>query len=153
MDKELPEQSQARPEGAAGEEMEQYLLFEVQELKLGIRVDYVLETIINYSVTPLPLLPEYIRGVINLRGEIIPIVDVRLRLSRSGGKDAPVIVVSVGGNQMGILVDRVVQMVKLRKNDVQPLPARGRQKLVSGMCSLPEGGTMLVLDCPALLEA
>lgn len=152
MDKELLDSSEEYLEELPEEEMEQYLLFEVQELKIGIRVDYVLETIISYSVTSLPLLPEYVRGVINLRGEIIPIVDVRLRLSRPGSEGAPVIVVSVGGNQLGILVDRVVQMVKLRKKDVQPLPARGKQKLISGMCSLPEAGTMLVLDCPALLE-
>lgn len=99
----------------AEEEMEQYLLFDAQELKIGIKVEYVLETIISYSVTPLPLLPEYIRGVINLRSEIVPIVDVRLRLSRSGQAGSPVIVLNVNGNLLGILVDRVVQMVKLKK--------------------------------------
>lgn len=153
MDKELRDHSEKRPDTATGGEMEQYLLFEVQELKIGIRVDYVLETIISYSVTPLPLLPEYIQGVINLRGEIIPIVDVRMRLSRPGGGNAPVIVLSVNDNQMGILVDRVVQMVKLPRNEVQPLPGRNKQRLVSGMCFLPGEGTMLVLDCPALLES
>lgn len=153
MDNELLDGSEEYLEELSEEEMEQYLLFEVQELKVGIRVDYVLETIISYSVTPLPLLPEYIQGVINLRGEIIPIVDVRLRLARPGSAGAPVIVVSVNGNQLGVQVDRVVQMVKLRKKDIQPLPAKGKQKLVSAMCSLPEGGTMLVLDCLALAES
>lgn len=152
MDKEPLDFAEEFAEELPEEEMEQYLLFDAQELKIGVRVEYVLETIISYSITPLPLLPGYIRGVINLRGEIVPIVDVRLRLSRSGQEGSPVIVLNVNGNQLGILVDRVVQMVKLRKKDVQPMPARSKQKLIGGMCSLPEGGTMLVLDCPALLE-
>lgn len=152
MEKEPLDFAEESAEELPEEEMEQYLLFDAGELQIGVRVDYVLETIISYSITPLPLLPEYIQGVINLRGEIIPVMDIRLRLSRPGSEGTPVIVLSVNGNQLGILVDRVVQMVKLHKMDVQPLPDRSRQKLMNGMCALPEGGTMLALDCPALLE-
>ena len=131
---------------------QQYLLFQSDDLRIGIEVEYVVETIINHSITRLPLLPNYVRGVINLRGEVIPIVDVRLRLGQCGGKDDSVIVINVNGTQMGILVDQVDQMVKLPKSRILPVPARNEQKLICGMSSLPDGGTMLVLDCPVLLE-
>ena len=51
-----------------------------------------------------------------------------------------------------ILVDQVDQMVKLPKRQILPVPERNEQKLICGMSSLPDGGVMLALDCPALLE-
>ena len=134
------------------DEEQQYLLFRSENLRIGIEVEYVVETIINLSITHLPLVPDYVRGVINLRGEVIPIVDIRLRLGQHGERDDSVIVVNINGAQMGILVDQVDQMVKLPKSQVLPMPARNAQKLICGMSALPDGGTMLVLDCPALLE-
>ena len=131
---------------------QQYLLFRSENLRIGIEVEYVVETIINLSITHLPLVPDYVRGVINLRGEVIPIVDIRLRLGQRGERDDSVIVINVNDTQMGILVDQVDQMVKLPKRQIRPVPERNEQKLICGMSSLPDGGTMLVLDCPVLLE-
>ena len=131
---------------------QQYLLFQSNDLRIGIEVEYVVETIINHSITRLPLVPDYVRGVINLRGEVIPIVDIRLRLGQRGERDDSVIVINVNDTQMGILVDQVDQMVKLPKRQILPVPERNEQKLICGMSSLSDGGVMLVLDCPALLE-
>ena len=131
---------------------QQYLLFQSNDLRIGIEVEYVVETIINHSITRLPLVPNYVRGVINLRGEVIPIVDIRLRLGQRGERDDSVIVINVNDTQMGILVDQVDQMVKLPKRQILPVPERNEQKFICGMSSLPDGGTMLVLDCPVLLE-
>ena len=94
---------------------QQYLLFQSNDLRIGIEVEYVVETIINHSITRLPLVPNYVRGVINLRGEVIPIVDIRLRLGQRGERNDSVIVINVNDTQMGIVVDQVVQMVKLPK--------------------------------------
>ena len=131
---------------------QQYLLFQSNDLRIGIEVEYVVETIINHSITRLPLVPDYVRGVINLRGEVIPIVDIRLRLGQRGERNDSVIVINVNDTQMGILVDQVDQMVKLPKRQILPVPERNEQKLICGRSSLPDGGVMLVLDCPALLE-
>ena len=131
---------------------QQYLLFQSNDLRIGIEVEYVVETIINHSITRLPLVPDYVRGVINLRGEVIPIVDIRLRLGQRGERNDSVIVINVNDTQMGILVDQVDQMVKLPKRQILPVPERNEQKLICGMSALPDGGVMLVLDCPALLE-
>lgn len=149
LEDEAGEIAEARPE----EELEQYLLFESDSLRIGIRVEYVVETIINYSITHLPILPDYIRGIINLRGEVVPIVDIRRRLGQAeGAGDCVVIILNIAGTQLGILADRVDQMVKLRKKEILPMPSRSQRKLFCGMGTLPDGGTMLVLDCQALLE-
>lgn len=135
------------------EEVEQqYLLFHSADLLIGVEVGYVMETLINTAITHLPLMPNYVRGVVNLRGEVIPVVDVRRHLGQYSETDDSMIVVNIDGMRMGILVDRVDQMVKLYKSQIQPLPARNTQRLLCGMATLADGRTMLVLDCPALLE-
>lgn len=134
------------------EETEQYLVFECDSLRVGVRVDYVVETLISYSITLLPMLPNYICGIINLRGEVIPVINVRLRLGKPAADEKSVIVLNVNGTQLGILVDQVDQMVKLPKSAILPMPANSSQKLMCGMSSLADGSTMLVLDSPALLE-
>ena len=79
-------------------------------------------------------------------------VSVRLRLGKPSGEERAIIVLNINGTQLGILVDRVDQMVKLPRSSILPMPATNSQKLMSGMSSLPDGGTMLELDAAALLE-
>lgn len=134
------------------DDMEQFLVFQCEELRLGVRVDRVVEALINQTVTPLPTLPDYICGLINLRGEVVPVVSVRLRLGKPAGEESSTIVLNINGTQLGILVDRVDQMVKLPRSAILPMPVNNSQKLLSGMSSLPDGGTMLELDTDALLE-
>ena len=72
-------------------------------------------------------------------------------LFRSGDKYC-VVVVNVGGDQIGILVDGVEKMVDVPKEDILPMPTQNSEKMISGMCSLADGGTMLVLDCELLIH-
>lgn len=137
---------------ALTEEMEQFLVFQCDALRVGIRVDCVVEALINQSITPLPMLPNYVCGIINLRGEVVPVVSIRLRLGKPAADEQSVIVLNINGMQVGVLVDRVDQMVKLPRSSLLPMPATNGQKLMCGMSSLPDGGTMLELDAAALLE-
>ena len=131
---------------------EKYLIFVTDNLKFGINANSVVEIITNYSITFLPMLPDFVRGIINLRGDMIPILDVRLRLGKEFKEDCLVIVLNVNGTQLGVLVDSVDQMLDIPKEDILPTPVNHSQKLVSGMVSLPDGsGTMMVLDCEELL--
>ena len=131
---------------------EKYLIFVTDNLKFGINANSVVEIITNYSITFLPMLPDFVRGIINLRGDMIPILDVRLRLGKEFKEDCLVIVLNVNGTQLGILVDSVDQMLDIPKGDILPTPVNHSQKLVNGMVSLPDGsGTMMVLDCEELL--
>ena len=133
-------------------ESQKYLIFNTDNLKFGIDANTVVEIITSYSITFLPMLPDFVRGIINLRGQMIPILDMRLRLGKAAIEDCLIVVLNVGGTQIGILVDSVDQMLDIPKDDVLPTPVNHTQTLVSGMVTLPDGsGTMMVLDCEELL--
>lgn len=129
-----------------------YLIFIADDLRIGVDAEYVVEILNNHTITPLPMMPSYIRGIFNMRGQIIPILDIRLKLGKPSANEDLLIVISYNEIQVGILVDSVDQMVNIPDDSIMPMPSKSPQHLVSGMCTLPDGeGTMLVLDCEQLL--
>ena len=116
---------------------DKYLVFLTDGLRFGVEAEYVVEIINNYAITRLPIVPPYVRGIINLRGLIIPILDIRSRLGKAPAEDDCIVVLSQNETQLGILVDTV----------------QNTQELISGMCSLAEGETLLILDCEKLFQA
>ena len=132
---------------------QKYLIFMAGHLKLGVIAEDVVEILNNQLITYLPMLPDFIRGIINMRGQMIPILDIRARLGmESKEDDSLVVVINLCDVQLGILVDAVDQMLDIPKSNLLPMPANSTQLLVSGMCSLPDGsGTMMVLDCEQLM--
>jgi|InofroStandDraft_1065614.scaffolds.fasta_scaffold00335_57 purine-binding chemotaxis protein CheW len=132
---------------------QKYLIFMAGHLKLGVVAEDVVEILNNQLITYLPMLPDFIRGIINMRGQMIPILDIRARLGMEPKEDdSLVVVINLGDVQLGILVDAVDQMLDIPKVNLLPMPANSTQLLVSGMCSLPDGsGTMMVLDCEQLM--
>ncbi len=132
---------------------EKYLIFSSNKLMYGIKAEQVRDIITGYTITYLPQVPGYVKGVINLRGQIVPIIDIRLRLGKMPQDNFCSIVVEVDGNMVGILVDMVEQMVDVPLDSILPVPTSTGQAMVSGMCTLPDGNTMLELDCELLLHA
>ncbi|MCI9241874.1 MAG: chemotaxis protein CheW [Lawsonibacter sp.] len=132
---------------------EMYLVFSSANLMYGIKAELVKDIITDYTITYLPQVPNYVKGVINLRGQIIPVVDIRLRLGKPEEKNFCGIVVDVDGNMVGILVDMVEQMVDVPIGSILPVPTSRGQAMVSGMWTLPDGNTMLELDCNLLLHS
>ena len=132
---------------------QKYLIFMAGHLKLGVVAEDVVEILNNQLITYLPMLPDFIRGIINMRGQMIPILDIRARLGMEPKEDdSLVVVINLGDVQLGILVDAVDQMLDIPKVNLLPMPANSTQLLVSGMCSLPDvSGTMMVLDCEQLM--
>ncbi len=131
---------------------EKYLIFSSDGLMYGIKAELVKDINTDYTITYLPRVPNYVRGVINLRGQIVPIVDIRLRLGKLPQDSFCCVVVNVDGNEVGILVDMVEQMVDVPLDAILPVPTSSGQAMVSGMCTLPDGHTMLELDCELLLH-
>lgn len=130
-----------------------YLIFTLDDLKIGMDAEQVVEILNDYTVTYLPMMPVYIQGIYNMRGQIIPIMNIRLRLGKplKDGDDL-LIVLDYNNNQLGIQVDSVDLMLDIPNDSIVPIPSQSAQKLVCGMCSLPDGsGTMLVLDCEQLI--
>lgn len=134
-------------------ESRKYLIFITDDLRLGVNAEYVVEIMNTHTATYLPMMPDYICGIYNMRGQIIPIMDIRRRLGKpSSGEDNLLVVLNYNGTQLGILVDSVEVMLDIPNASILPIPSQSAQKLVSGMCTLPDGsGTMLVLDCDQLI--
>ena len=149
----------AGPEGEAGDtstqEMEdkgrRYLIFVIDDLKLGVDAEFVVEILSSHTATALPLVPSYVCGIFNMRGQIIPVLNIRRRLGKSDNEGENLLIVL--NMQIGVLVDAVDQMVEIDDESILPMPAQSMQRFVSGMCTIPDGsGTMLVLDCGQLLR-
>ncbi len=129
-----------------------YLTFRTDNLLFGIEAEIVMEIITNYAATYVPMVPSYVKGIINLRGQIIPLLDMRQRLNIEPIDTDCIIVIDVDDVRIGILVDAVSQIIDIPIDSILPVPQHNAQKYVSGMCNIPDNsGTMLVLDCPLLL--
>lgn len=139
-------------DGAAELQTNKYLICISDGLFYGVDAEQVETIITDHSITRLPRVPHYVRGIINLRGQIIPIIDIRLRLGKPEDGESCIVVVNEGSDCIGLLVDGVDKMVDIRRDSILPMPTQNPQKLVSGMCSLPDGGTLLILDCVLLLH-
>ncbi len=145
-------QTDLTEEGAPAPQTEKYLLFLSDALLFGVPAENVVEIITGHTVTELPLVPGHIRGVINLRGQIIPIVDIRYLLSHGSCQNDCMIILQSDDTQVGILVDQVQKMVDVDISTLLPVPPQSSKDLVCGMCSLEDGQTMLAFDCTQLLE-
>ena len=144
------------PETPSAEESvvsRKYLIFITDDLRLGVDAEYVVEILNTHTATYLPMMPDYICGIYIMRGQIIPIMDIRRRLGKpSSDIESLLVVLNYNSTQLGILVDSVEVMLDIPNASILPIPSQSAQKLVSGMCTLPDGsGTMLVLDCDQLI--
>ena len=147
-----PDQTAPAGEGVPPVQTEKYLLFLSDGLLFGVPAEAVVEIITGHTVTKLPLVPDYIRGIINLRGQILPIVDIRALLGQGSCQSDCMMILQADDTQVGILVDQVQKMVDIDVSSLLPAPPRSSNELVCGMCSLEDGQTMLAFDCARLLE-
>jgi purine-binding chemotaxis protein CheW len=112
--------------------LEQYLTFWLGSEVFGMDIRAVREIIQCRPMTALPLMPDFVRGVINLRGAVVPVVDLNARFEREpatlGKKTCIVIFDSVRSGErveLGVLVDAVSEVIKLAPGDIEPPPDFG----------------------------
>ena len=146
------DQTDLLDDGAITVQTEKYLLFMSGDLLFGVPAESVAEIITGHTITKLPLVPGYIRGIINLRGQIIPIVDIRRLLNHGDCESDCMMILRSDDTQVGILVDQVQKMVDIDVSTLLPVPPQSSNELVCGMCSLEDGQTMLSFDCAQLME-
>lgn len=142
------------PEADENSTMERCLTFESGGLILYISTRHVIEIINDHNITTLPLVPPYIKGIINLRGQILPVIDLQLRMGKESmdhttGK-ACVIVLDIDSVSLGIMVDSVRQVVDIDLKNVRPIPLKRQQKLLDGMVIMEDGNVFMSVDCQAL---
>ena len=105
-----------------------FLTFFLEDEEYGIEILKVQEIIGMMSVTPVPRTPSFVRGVINLRGQVIPIIDLRLKFGMPAiaqTEETCVIVVRAQGVEMGIIVDKVSEVLDIATEEIDPVPSFG----------------------------
>ena len=128
---------------------ERFLTFMSDGLTIGVSTNYVTEIITNHTITIIPLVPDYVKGIINLRGQIIPIIDIRLRMGKPSidyTSTTCIIVLNIDDTNLGIIVDSVQQVIDIDKAQISPVPTENHQELINGMISLSERSVLLFLD-------
>ena len=112
-------------EGQEDTQEGKFLTFSLGDEEYGIAIRNVTEIIGIQNVTDLPDMPDYIKGVINLRGKVIPVIDVRLRFDlkeREYDERTCIIVVSINEMAVGLIVDSVSEVIDIPANDIEPSP-------------------------------
>jgi purine-binding chemotaxis protein CheW len=133
-----------------------YLTFSLGNEFYGIEIKYVTEIIGVQPITEIPELPEYIRGIINLRGKIIPVMDVRLRfkkLFREYNDRTCVIVVDIKDISIGLIIDSVSEVLSIPDEEIVPPPDihKSGNKYIKGIGKVGND-VKLMLDCDKLLN-
>lgn len=104
-------------------QIKELVLFNVEEMLCGIDIDHVQEINKNLSFTQVYQAPEYVKGVLNLRGQIVTIIDLRVKFNREPielNKDMRVIIVNYKDENVGLLVDEINDVIEVDEQYVEP---------------------------------
>jgi purine-binding chemotaxis protein CheW len=102
-----------------------YLTFRLGNEDYGIEIRYVTEIVGMQKITEVPDMPMFVKGVVNLRGQVIPVLDMRLRFHmepREYDERTCIVVVNIGGAQVGLVVDTVNEVRNIDDNQISPPP-------------------------------
>lgn len=134
----------------------QVVSFRLANEEYGVEITKVQEIILIGDITRVPQTAPYIKGLINLRSTVIPIVDLRLRFGMSeqpATEETRIMVMNVGGKTIGIVVDAVSEVLRITKEQIAPPPATvaglGRE-YITGLAKLDQR-LLILLDIDRLL--
>ncbi|MCH7745210.1 MAG: chemotaxis protein CheW [Chloroflexi bacterium] len=103
---------------------EQLVVFDLASEAYGVDIGAVREIIRMQDITKVPRTPDFVEGVINLRGKVIPVVDLRKRFDlpvpEKQSKDNRIVVVDIGGQDIGVMVDAVTEVLRIATDSVAP---------------------------------
>ena len=142
----------------------QFLTFMLGEEQYAVGILHIKEIIEYGSVATVPMMPDCVRGVINLRGAVVPVMDLSARFGRAPsviGKRSCIVIVEAGGEDgdskqvLGMLVDAVNAVVEIAAGDIEPAPAFGtriRPDFIAGMGKY-NGRFVILLDIEQVLSS
>ncbi len=134
----------------------QLVVFMLENEEFACNIEDVREVLKMVRVTPLPRSLDFVQGVINLRGEVIPVIDLRKRfgLPEAGqSDDSRIIIVEVEERMVGLIVDSVSEVIRLLKTHIQDAPSKiaGEQKgLILGVGKI-ENRLLIILNLDCIL--
>ncbi len=144
-----------------GSDFDQYLTFRIASESFGIELSRTREILEYGGVTSVPLMPAFISGVINLRGEVVPIIDLAVRLGRPAievNRRTCVIVIEIESEEqkhtLGLLADAVHEVAEIPANDIEEAPAFGakiRAEFIQGIAKKNDE-FIIILDADKTLS-
>jgi purine-binding chemotaxis protein CheW len=148
-----------RSEGgaASGSGLIEFISFSIGGDQYGVAIMSVREIKGWSGVTHLPRQPDYVRGVLNLRGVMVPIIDLRCRFDQGTTDASPmhiVIIVQIGERLCGLLADRVLDIVSIEAANIQPVPrmqSSAGAEFLSGLVTVDDG-MLALIDLEHLLS-
>jgi purine-binding chemotaxis protein CheW len=165
----MPDREHARSAAAPADgALAQLCTFRVGGEDYAVDIMRLREIITPLPVTPVPRAPPFVEGVIRLRGDVIPVLDVRRRLGlpvMSPTRKTKVLIVHVAGRRLGLVVDEVTEVLRIPRAEIRPAPGLvegGGPRFFLGVCGGEAGGggrkaasrgrLRLLLNVKALLE-
>ncbi len=140
----------------ANDEVLQWVTFQLQEETYGVNVMQVREVLRYSEIAPVPGAPDYVLGIINLRGNVVTVIDTRSRFGLMKGDitdNTRIIVIEADSQVIGILVDSVAEVVYLRSSEIDTTPSVGTDesaKYIQGV-SNRDGKLLILVDLNKLL--
>jgi len=134
----------------------QLVVFELANEHYGVDIAAVEGIIKMQSITRMPQSPEFVEGVTNLRGSVLPVIDLRKRFghaSREASKDTRIVVVDMDGTKVGIIVDAVSEVLRVPEETIEPTPPMVTTvdtSFIKGIAKLSER-LVILLDLPKVL--
>lgn len=142
---------------ANDDEILQWVTFRMEGEQYGINVMQVQEVLRMTEIAPVPGAPDYVLGIINLRGNVVTVIDTRKRFGLSEqetGDATRIVIIEVGGQVVGLLVDAVAEVVYLRSSQIEMAPDVGNDesaKYIQGVVTRDEG-LLILVDVNKLLS-
>ncbi|MEE4639260.1 MAG: chemotaxis protein CheW [Wenzhouxiangella sp.] len=146
---------------AAGSDENQYLTFKLQSETYAFGILNVKEILEYGKITKVPMMPDFIQGVINLRGEVVPVVNLARRFGLKSSeitKRTCVVIIEIGADEsrheLGVMVDSVSEVLEIEDDQIRPAPgfgARIRNDFIRGMGKL-EDDFVIILDQDKVLS-
>nr|WP_296607559.1 chemotaxis protein CheW [Ruminobacter sp.] len=138
------------------DEVLRWVTFQLEKEVYGVNVMQVQEVLRYTEIAPVPGAPDYVLGIINLRGNVVTIIDTRMRFGLSPAEitdNTRIIIIEVDKQVVGILVDRVSEVVDLYQHEIDPAPNVGidaNSKFIKGVCYRNDC-LMILIDLEKLL--
>ncbi|EAS64019.1 MULTISPECIES: chemotaxis protein CheW [Photobacterium] len=141
----------------ANDQVLQWVTFQLEDETYGINVMQVREVLRYSEIAPVPGAPDYVLGIINLRGNVVTVIDTRSRFGLAPGEisdNTRIVIIEAEKQVIGILVDSVAEVVYLRSSEIDSTPSVGTEesaKFIQGV-SNREGQLLILVDLNKLLS-
>ena len=147
---------QEKSQEISEELMDRYLLFRIGEESFAVPLSYVMEIVNIQSITVIPNVPDYVKGIVNLRGRVFPVIDLRLKLGmeeREYDDKTSIVMIDINEERIGLIIDLVIEVRTIESTAFAAPPGTSlRDSLyISGICTIGNDHVRCI-DCDKLLQ-